>query len=143
MILNTPVVWPTLWYVSLCPPHFAFSGSDLCPTQVNIKPLNVPSGSSEAAKAPRPGVHSLPRSIRRTFAEDFVPVIIQEMGCSSAPWQNLDLDTLQECVNLVYPGHDYVVKKGDALVTSVSRVAHLSPAHCAHNALTPHRQTHG
>ena len=88
--------------------------------KVNIEPTDVSSDSSQANKVSRPGVQSLPPNIRRTFADDFVPAIIQEMGCSLTPWQNLDIDALQGCVNLVYPGLDHVIKKGDPLISSVS-----------------------
>jgi len=67
----------------------------------------------------RPGVHSLPGNIRRIFSEDFIPYVIEEFGCSATPWQNLDTDLLQGCMNLAYPGLDYVVDKGDALESSV------------------------
>ena len=89
--------------------------------KVNIELTDVLSNSSQAGKASRPGVQSLPPNIRRTFADDFVPAIIQEMGCSLTPWQNLDINALQGYVNLVYPDLDHVVKKGDALISSVSR----------------------
>ena len=42
------------------------------------------------------------------------------MGDSEAPWENLPIDMLQECVNIVYLNLDYVVERGDALVSSVS-----------------------
>jgi len=52
---------------------------------------------------------------------DFVPAILEELGCSRTPWKNPDLDTIQACVNEVYPGLEYIVEKGDTLELSVSR----------------------
>ena len=85
----------------------------------------APSNLGCATKVPRPGVHSLPQTIRRSFADNFIPAVLQEMGCSSAPWQNLSIDGLQECVNRVYPELEYVVNKGDALISAVSLVSIL------------------
>ena len=47
------------------------------------------------------------------------------MGCSSAPWQNLRINGLQECINHVYPELKYVINKGDALISAVSLVSIL------------------
>jgi len=60
-------------------------------------------------------VRSLPGNIRRIFAEDFMPAVLEEVGCSATPWQNLNLNLLQGCVDLVYPGLDYVAETSDAL----------------------------
>ena len=54
------------------------------------------------------------------FADNFVPAIIEELGCSEAPWANLSIDMLQECVNTLYPSLDYALKKGDALISLVT-----------------------
>jgi hypothetical protein len=51
----------------------------------------------------------------------FIPSVIEEVGCSGTPWTNLDVQSLQGCMNLVYPGLGYIVEKGDALETSVSQ----------------------
>lgn len=68
------------------------------------------------------------------FAEDFMPAVLEEVGCSVTPWKNLDVDLLQGCMGLVYPGVDYVVEKGDALDSSVSQASLPSP----HPTLTSH-----
>ena len=75
---------------------------------------------SPATKNTRPGVKTLPSSIRRTFSEEFVPSVLEEVGCSETPWTGLDVELLQGCINFVYPELGYVVEKGDALDTSVS-----------------------
>jgi hypothetical protein len=67
-------------------------------------------------------VHSLPSAIRRTFSEMFVPTVLEEVGCSVTPWTNPDINTLQHCVNTVYPGIEYTVEKGNPLDVSVSRI---------------------
>ena len=41
------------------------------------------------------------------------------MGCSASPWLNLDVDTVQEYVNIVYTGYDYAVEHGDGFHSSV------------------------
>ena len=65
-------------------------------------------------------MRSLPGNIRRIFAEDFIPLVIEEIGCSDTPWQNLEVDLLQGCMDNAYPGLDYVVEKGGSLDTLVS-----------------------
>ena len=50
----------------------------------------------------------------------FVPVALEEVGCSATPWVNLNVSSLQGCVDTVYPGIDYTVRKGDPLESSVS-----------------------
>jgi len=62
------------------------------------------------------------------FSEDFIPAVLEEVGCSATPWKNLDVDLLQGCTDLVYPGLDYTVEKGDALDLSVSQ----APLPCPH-----------
>ena len=49
-----------------------------------------------------------------------VPAVLEEVGCSVTPWANLDVSTLQGCVDTIYPGVDYTVRKGDLLELSVS-----------------------
>ena len=88
----------------------------------------APSDLGRATKVPCPEVHSLPQTIHQSFADNFIPAVLQEMGCSSAPWQNLSIDGLQECVNRVYPELKYVVNKGDALISVVSLVSILCSA---------------
>ena len=76
-------------------------------------------------------MRSLPGNIRRVFSEDFVPLTIEEIGCSDTPWQTLDVDLIQGCIELAYPGLDYVVDKGGALDTLVSQPSFL-PTHSSH-----------
>lgn len=77
--------------------------------------------TGQAAGSSRPGVFSLPPNVRRTFSEEFVPSVLEEVGCSATPWTNLDVRLLQGCMNLVYPELGYVVEKGDSLDMSVSQ----------------------
>jgi hypothetical protein len=80
-------------------------------------------------------VRSLPADIRRSFSEDLIPAVLEEVGCSRTPWENLDIDTIQVCVNKVYPTVEHVVKKGDALESSVSQpsLPIYEPALTLHN----------
>ena len=118
MTSNILVVWlRSLWYATSYRAHLHLLTNM---TQVNIQVTNVPNHSVRFTRAPRPGVHSLPGEIRQTFADNFIPIVIQEMGDSEAPWENLPIDTLQECVDVIYPNLEYVVERGDALVSSVS-----------------------
>lgn len=87
--------------------------------QVSIKQEGGTPSSSQGTKNQRPGVNSLPLNIRQLFADVFIPTALQEVGRSSTPWQNISVDVLQECVNVVYTGLDYVVERGDALESSV------------------------
>ena len=82
-------------------------------------------------------MNSLPGNIRRIFSEDFIPAVIEEIGYSSTPWQNLNADELQGCVNLVYPGLDHVVEKGGPLEISVRQ---LSVRHLRGNTYNSCRQ---
>lgn len=66
-------------------------------------------------------MRSLPPNIRRSFSEDLIPAVLEEVGCSRAPWGNLDIDTIQVCVNEIYPRAGHIVEKGDALESSVSQ----------------------
>ena len=50
----------------------------------------------------------------------FIPTTLEEVGCSATPWNNLDVDSIQRCMNLVYPQLGHVVEKGDALEITVS-----------------------
>ena len=84
-----------------------------------------------ATKVPCPGVHSLPQTIRQSFADNFIPAVLLEMWCSSAPWQNLIINGLQESINHVYPELEYIVNKGNALISVVSLVSILCLA-CSH-----------
>ena len=49
-----------------------------------------------------------------------MPLILEEVGYSATPWTNPDARLLQDYMNIVYPGGDHVVQKGDSLDTSVS-----------------------
>ena len=60
--------------------------------------------------------------MRRTFSEMFVPTVLEEVGCSVAPWTNPDVNSLQGCVDSIYPGIDYTVVKGSPLEISVSQM---------------------
>ncbi|KAF9641975.1 hypothetical protein BDM02DRAFT_3133425 [Thelephora ganbajun] len=50
--------------------------------------------------------------------KDFIPAVLEEVGCSMTPWKNLDIDLLRGCMTLVYPGLDYNIEKGGPLDTS-------------------------
>ena len=50
-----------------------------------------------------------------------MPSVLEEVGCSVTPWTNLDVESLQGCMNIVYPELEYVVEKGDPLNMSVSQ----------------------
>ena len=88
--------------------------------QVSIKLADTPKAAGQSTKNPRPGVRSLPANVRRSFSEDFIPSVLEEVGWSTTPWQNLGINTLQICINQVYPTLGYVVEKGDAIDSSVS-----------------------
>lgn len=88
--------------------------------KVTIKSTVAVKVANQDAKNPRPRVRSLPSAIRRTFSEMFVPTVLEEVGCSTAPWTNPDIHSLQRCVDIIYPGVDYIVEKGDPLDVSVS-----------------------
>jgi hypothetical protein len=90
----------------------------LTPTQVSISSMTT-SSTSGASSRPRHGVQSLPQHVQRSFSESFAPCIIAEMGRSSSPWSRLDIDAVQACVNLTYPGREYAVEHGDAFDASV------------------------
>jgi hypothetical protein len=90
--------------------------------KVTIKSTVAVKVSNQDAKNSRPRVHSLPSGMRRTFSEMFVPTVLEEVGCSATPWVNPDVNSLQRCVDTVYPGVDYTVQKGDPLDVSVSRI---------------------
>jgi len=81
------------------------------------QPPNTPSPN---AKTPRLGVRLLPAVVRRSFSREFIPSVLEEVGWSMTPWENLDVKTLQICMNDVYPELEYVVEKGDAIDLSVS-----------------------
>ena len=83
--------------------------------------MNATDPTTPAATSSRPVVQSLPGVIKRTFSEDFVPLTIEEIGCSDTPWQTLDIDLIQGCVDIAFPGLDYVADKGGALDTLVSQ----------------------
>ena len=68
---------------------------------------------------PRLGVHSLPDTIRRLFADMFVPCVIAKLGCSSTPWQCVTVLVLQAQFALIYSNHDLTIVKGDALESPV------------------------
>ena len=63
---------------------------------------------------------SLHPDIRRSFSEELIPLVLEEVSCSATPWVNLDVRLLQDFMSIVYPGADHVVKKGDSVDASVS-----------------------
>jgi len=68
----------------------------------------------------RPGVGQLPGPLRRTFAQRFMPVVIQEaIGYVDDPWASLDHMQVQWCVNRLYDGQGIHVKEGDVVHTQV------------------------
>ena len=75
--------------------------------KVTIKSTVAVKVSNQDAKNSRPRVHSLPSGIHQTFSEMFVPTVLEEVGCSTTPWVNPDVNSLQRCVDTVYPGVDY------------------------------------
>jgi len=81
---------------------------------------DAPKVAGQSTKSPRPGVRSLPANVRQSFSEDFILSVLEEVGWSTTPWQNLNINTLQICTNQVYPTLGYVVEKGDAIDSSVS-----------------------
>jgi len=80
---------------------------------------DAPNAPSKGTKPPRPGVRSLPAAIRRTFSDEFIPSVLEEVGWSTTPWENPNVKTLQICMSEVYPTIEYVVEKGDTIETSV------------------------
>jgi len=89
--------------------------------KVAIESTTATDVPDQATRNPRPGVLSLPPNVRRTFSEEFIPSVLEEVGCSATPWTNLDVKLIQGYTNSVYPGLDYVVEKGDPLDVSVSQ----------------------
>ena len=87
--------------------------------QVTVSSIETVSTASVASSTSRPGVRSLPPNVQRSFSDDFTPSVIAEMGCSASPWLNLDVDTIQGHVNVIYVGHEYTVGHGDGFYTSV------------------------
>ena len=87
--------------------------------QVSISSTTTTSATSITPSTLRPGVQSLPPHVQQSFSEDFVPCVITEIGCSASPWLNLDLDTIQDYVNIIYTGYDYAVEHGDGFHSSV------------------------
>jgi len=91
------------------------------PVKVAIESTAAVDDPGQATGSSRPGVLSLPPNVHRTFSEEFIPSVLEEVGCSATPWTNLDIESLQSCMNLVYSELEYVVEKGDPLDMSVSQ----------------------
>ena len=83
---------------------------------------DAPTVPTKTVRGSRPGVSSLPGNVRRSFSEEFIPTVIEEVGCSTTPWANLNVTLLQECMDLVYDGLEYTVEKGDAVEASVGHL---------------------
>ena len=102
------------------PTCLCFPNSDCySTTQVSISSTTTASTAPVTPRTSRPGVRSLPPNVQRSFSDSFAPCVIAEMGCSASPWLNLDVDTVQGYVNLVYTGHEYTVEHGDGFHASV------------------------
>ena len=91
------------------------------PIKVAIKSTVAADVPGQAAGSSRPGVLLLPPNVRRTFSEEFIPSALEEVGCSATPWTNLNTESLQGYMNIIYPELEYVVEKGDPLDMSVSQ----------------------
>ena len=115
MILSIPLVPKIHLYVL---PLLVYPYADYF-MQVSISSTTMTSATSITSSTSRPGVRSLPPHIQRSFSEDFIPCVITEIGCSASPWLNLDVDTIQDYVNIVYTGYDYAVEHGDGFHSSV------------------------
>lgn len=89
---------------------------------------DAPTVPTKTVRGSRPGVSSLPGNVRRSFSEEFIPTVIEEVGCSTTPWANLNVTLLQECMDLVYDGLEYTVEKGDAVEASVGHLSPLPPS---------------
>lgn len=78
----------------------------------------------------RPGVNSLPDTIRHSFADKFVPCVISKVGSSSTPWCRVDVAVLEDYFSFIYPNHELVITKGDVLESTVCTIIpHPSLAH--------------
>ena len=115
MILNIPPV-PKIHSYNLPLLVYPYTNYSM---QVSISSTTTTSATSITSSTSRPGVRSLPPHVQRSFSEDFVPCVITEMGCSASPWLNLDVDTVQEYVNIVYTGYNYAVEHGDGFHSSL------------------------
>lgn len=60
-----------------------------------------------------PPSHLLHQDVQQSFSKDFIPYVITEIGCSVSPWLNLDVNTVQDYVNIIYMGYDYAIEHGD------------------------------
>ena len=94
---------------------------DLDLTMCPSKPLTLPrSYKDENSQKQQPGLRNLPEPLRKSFRDQFIRRIIEQVFIGNKPWTNPLLPSLQQDLNRAYPACQIRLHTGDAAVILVS-----------------------